>query len=566
MKNACIFFFFLAFNSGVYCQWSADISENNIVSWYTLNPKITTDMENGLIVVMQTHPVDPIIYAQRISVDGQRLWPGREGVRVSLNPHEQWLADYRQPEYKCVMSDGKGGCYIVFSILKLVGQTQLDPEDMYDRNLYLQRLDAQGNRLFGDEGVELMHEEMDSVEYAQEINHWFPDGEGGVYLIWFRYNSKDVGNTGRYICRISDKGEFLWGPQLLIDHPHIPYLDADKNLNLYSARQNSLDKFIKYDAKTGAVLSEKEIEISVGGIPGYIGGCEDYFPSDNFSAVFVFRDFRADSLRAQKLDENGNKLWGYSPIFIATGLADAGSFDAVSDKNGGAFIHYMSADDSMHLIHLDRMGMKDWQYSYPLTNWWLSQFNKELSIVSDGSVYLIKERGKYLAKLDIKGRLLWETQVTSRDTVASEFTYWCLLADNLGGCIVLWMESGMRFYGLRAQRITSDGKLGNETRVPMMLQQRANNSLTIESLYPNPSNSQTAIQLLLSKPERVEIKIYKLLGKEVITLHDGELGQGEHSIIWNGLDQNRQQASSGVYYLVCQTGLQKITSKLLLLR
>jgi len=317
MKYACLFFVFLAFNSGGYCQWSTNISENTIVSWYTLNPKITTDMENGVIVAMQTHPVDPIIYAQRITVDGQRLWPGREGIRVSSSPHEQWLGNSHQPEYKCVMSDGQGGCYIVFQIHKLVGQTQLDPEDMYDRNLYLQRLDAQGNRLFGDEGLELMHEEIDSTEYTQEINHWFPDGEGGVYLIWFRHNSRDVRNTGRYICRISDKGEFLWGPLKLIDNNYIPYLDANNNLNLYYDPGNTQDKFIKLDMKTGAVLSEKEIEIVGAGNrnPIFYDACMDYFPSDNFSAVFVFRDVKDDSLRAQKLDENGNKLWGDEPVF-----------------------------------------------------------------------------------------------------------------------------------------------------------------------------------------------------------------------------------------------------------
>jgi len=90
--------------------------------------------------------------------------------------------------------------------------------------------------------------------------------------------------------------------------------------------------------------------------------------------------------------------------------------------------------------------------------------------------------------------------------------------------------------------------------------------LAIEGPYPNPSNGQAVIKLMLSKPEHAELKIFNLLGKEMITLHDGELMQGQHTIIWDGLDQNRQQASSGVYFFVSQTSSQKITSKLLLIK
>ena len=85
MKYLYIFIFIIIFSEGAHSQWSTDISENNIVSWYTQSPIITTDMENGIIVVAQTHPVDPIIYAQRISVHGERLWQGQmEGVNMLL--------------------------------------------------------------------------------------------------------------------------------------------------------------------------------------------------------------------------------------------------------------------------------------------------------------------------------------------------------------------------------------------------------------------------------------------------------------------------------------------------
>ncbi len=130
----------------------------------------------------------------------------------------------------------------------------------------------------------------------------------------------------------------------------------------------------------------------------------------------------------------------------------------------------------------------------------------------------------------------------------------------------MWMESGTRFYGLRAQRINSDGNLGDVTSVHRILKKDNAKPLTIDGLYPNPSNNQVTIKLRLRKPEHVDLRIYNLLGKEVINLNDSVLTQGQHTMVWDGLDQNRQSVSSGIYLFVCQTSTQTITSKFLLLQ
>jgi hypothetical protein len=61
--------------------------------------------------------------------------------------------------------------------------------------------------------------------------------------------------------------------------------------------------------------------------------------------------------------------------------------------------------------------------------------------------------------------------------------------------------------------------------------------------YPNPFNPNTVISYYVSAYSPINIKIYDLLGKEVITLINEEKGEGEYSTIFNG-----NNFPSGIYF------------------
>jgi serine protease AprX len=65
--------------------------------------------------------------------------------------------------------------------------------------------------------------------------------------------------------------------------------------------------------------------------------------------------------------------------------------------------------------------------------------------------------------------------------------------------------------------------------------------------YPNPFNSNTIINYDLLQSTHVEIKIFDILGKEVITLVNNIEFAGKKSISWNGVDKNGESVSTGVY-------------------
>jgi len=84
--------------------------------------------------------------------------------------------------------------------------------------------------------------------------------------------------------------------------------------------------------------------------------------------------------------------------------------------------------------------------------------------------------------------------------------------------------------------------------------------------YPNPFNPITHIDFALPRRSRVNIRVFSLLGKEVITLANEELGYGNHSLIWSGLDQFGKPVATGVYLLKFQTKEIIKTRKMILLK
>jgi hypothetical protein len=68
--------------------------------------------------------------------------------------------------------------------------------------------------------------------------------------------------------------------------------------------------------------------------------------------------------------------------------------------------------------------------------------------------------------------------------------------------------------------------------------------------YPNPFLEQTTIRFKVPLSSRVNIKIYDLLGQEVMTLVDANYEAGEYEITWNGRNSDGIRLSSGIYFYV----------------
>ena len=79
--------------------------------------------------------------------------------------------------------------------------------------------------------------------------------------------------------------------------------------------------------------------------------------------------------------------------------------------------------------------------------------------------------------------------------------------------------------------------------------------------YPNPFNPQTKIQYAITHTQFVTLKVYDVLGNEILTLVDEEKSPGIYEI-----DFNASKLSSGVYFYSLQAGTFTETKKLILIR
>ena len=84
--------------------------------------------------------------------------------------------------------------------------------------------------------------------------------------------------------------------------------------------------------------------------------------------------------------------------------------------------------------------------------------------------------------------------------------------------------------------------------------------------YPNPFNPETTISFNLPKAGAASLNVYNVKGQLVKTLVNGQLGFGNHSIVWNGTDNNGAAVSSGVYYYRLNADNKTETRKMVLVK
>ena len=79
--------------------------------------------------------------------------------------------------------------------------------------------------------------------------------------------------------------------------------------------------------------------------------------------------------------------------------------------------------------------------------------------------------------------------------------------------------------------------------------------------YPEPFNTETNIYFKINKPCNVSLKIFDMLGNDMVTIANEALDKGIHSYTFNAVNY-----PSGLYIIYLQAELNIITHKVLLIR
>lgn len=84
--------------------------------------------------------------------------------------------------------------------------------------------------------------------------------------------------------------------------------------------------------------------------------------------------------------------------------------------------------------------------------------------------------------------------------------------------------------------------------------------------YPNPFNPETTISFNIKNAGQVSLDIYNIKGQKVKTIIDEYREVGNHSVVWNGRDDNKQEVASGIYLYKIRNGRFSSTKKMILLK
>lgn len=113
-------------------------------------------------------------------------------------------------------------------------------------------------------------------------------------------------------------------------------------------------------------------------------------------------------------------------------------------------------------------------------------------------------------------------------------------------------------YGLLTILSTSDTPLTTNLQSPSLPE-----TYVLQPAYPNPFNATISIPIMIHKDQLLlVITINDITGKNIRTLCNRKLAPGKHIINWDGLDDDKQQVASGVYFITLRSlgrqGVQKI--------
>ena len=101
-------------------------------------------------------------------------------------------------------------------------------------------------------------------------------------------------------------------------------------------------------------------------------------------------------------------------------------------------------------------------------------------------------------------------------------------------------------YDYRLKQIDFDGSF--EYSFPVEILVNFPHQFELVQNYPNPFNARTNIIYQLPKRAVVNITIYDVLGRRIKQLLNNEQNEGEHRIVWDGLNEIGTPVNSGVYF------------------
>ena len=130
----------------------------------------------------------------------------------------------------------------------------------------------------------------------------------------------------------------------------------------------------------------------------------------------------------------------------------------------------------------------------------------------------------------------------------------------------VWYDNAFGWYYFDNGNFMIRAAVQNPTGIEELTGSPAPSDWRLEPNYPNPFNPSTTISFSLPSPSHTQLQIHNILGQVVRELYDGDLGEGHHTLNWDGRDAAGNPVNTGVYFYTLRTNSFTQTRKMLLLK
>jgi len=312
-----------------------------------------------------------------------------------------------------MISDGSGGTFVVWQDFRT--DTLAD--------VYAQRFDMSGNRLWGSNGVAVC-----TVADAQESPVLCSNGSGGIIVAW--QDRRASTNYDIYAQALNGNGTLLWAPST--------------GVPVCTATNNQILEVIATDAVGGAII-------------GWRDGRNGTLNSDVY---------------AQRVNGSGVVQWAADGIPICTATMTQTDVRILPDGVGGAFLVWRDQrsgpfTDDIYAQSVDATGTTRWTANGVAVAA-VAQSQVEPSISTDGKFGLLvawqdtrngTDSDIYVQRIKPDGTARWAAngiQVCDQDSTQ---LHPLVATDGLAGAIVAWNDqrTGSKNADIYAQRVDSTG-------------------------------------------------------------------------------------------------------------
>jgi hypothetical protein len=436
--------------------------------------------------------------------------------------------------------------------------------------IYLQKIDPDGNRMWGDYGLELTDSEP--IRQKDPRISYLPT-QDQLYVGWSNYDQVNSSFFYHVYGQLIQNDQKMWGADgVMVSTLAAAELNNECVLNDLKGQYYVWQRYNPLDATQSVYV--KKVNSSGDADTGWPAEGLKASTHANWDTIQMFpiatktdqglfimwRDGRDDFVQnywGQHLSTAGERLW--DPLGV--NLADYGREQEKptlvdNDHFRDSIIFALCENiNGMHDILAQKFslaGVPLWgnlgtwivQKDSTQTNPSLGRFNSGGMVVAWADYYSI-ESDIYYKYINADGTLVGDQfGYVLEDALKSQ--YEPKVAVSGENAYAVWADgrsSGKtEILGLYAQKLTRETVQNDDQVAP------AGQFFELNQNYPNPFNPTTNISFTVKDNSLpFELNVYNLKGQLVRTLASGLLAKGAHTLAWDGKDDHGQSVSSGIY-------------------